>query len=587
MAALRTRPPGARGGDGRGCDLTGSTGAAENAGSAGNQQRETSLAVNAYLAADKAAQSGNEGAAREKLQHLRTIQGHYWRIFYGILSANLARRRGGMDFSDDERLLVDLGVVDPRMLGFERGKAEPGVKNLLEEVKSQSVSGCCYMSEWIANRHHQLQLETALTRTDDAEDNTYESQLNEARGRVLSRLSQHFTGLPGIPLEVSESMRSGELDRIVIASGLKALKEPRRKYLLRRHNLWALREQALAKARARANSQGALRLFELLNEVYAREWRTRHDSYLNAETAGDAASGSGEQTSVSVSNPDADALMSEARQMRMRMILMNAIDGTAESGAVLAGRGPRVTKAGLADFLPIPQTFDRALAELPPVVIVPGSGRGFFAWESGWAMLALSPLVGLDDSVATAFAWLRMFDDRFNRGGALRAAYEKKFPGAVFRNDFPVDYRAWICRLSKGEAGAMHPERRAFFREYIGPDLSGPMLPPNLRNVGPQTLAAICRRLEKQVTADDGDVNLYRRLAAIYWQQGNMEAAGVQFNAAMRLAPDDGETLFAAGMFMRGQGDAEAANDCFRFGSERARDTMWGVYCQDALANIL
>ena len=112
-------------------------------------------------------------------------------------------------------------------------------------------------------------------------------------------------------------------------------------------------------------------------------------------------------------------------------------------------------------------------------------------------------------------------------------------------------------------------------------------MPPNLRNIGPQTMVAICRRLEKQVANGDNDVNLHRRLAALYWQQGNFEAAGVQFNAAMQLAPDDGETMFSAGMFMRGQGEGEAANDCFRFGAERARESMWGIYCQDALANLL
>lgn len=547
------------------------------------------MAVNAFVMAEQAARDGSENAAAECQQHLRVIQKRYWQLFYSILSTNMTRRRGQpLDFSEDERLFLDLGLVDLRMLGGADHERQD-MRELGEEIRSKGLSGCYYLSEWLTEKYQQFQLESDITVMDEAEENNYASQLGEARKRVLSRLAEFFTGLPGVPLEVSEAMRSGDMDKVIVSAGINCLRNPVRKNFLRRHQLWALREQILAKARARANSQGTLRLFEMLNEVYARDWRARLDAY---QVEGEAAREKTvttvqESVSVSVNDPKMDSLMSEARQIRMRMILMSVIDGKDEPDTVLHGRTPRLTKRALAGFLPLAQAFDRGLASLPPLVIVPGSGRGFFAWEAGCVMLALRPVVGLDDSVATAMAWLRMLDDRFNKGGTLRAAYEKKFPGAVFHNDFPADYRAWLTRLTKGDISAMQPDRRVFFRDFIGPDLSGPLLPPNLRNIGPQTMVAICRRLEKQVAAGDNDVNLHRRLAAIYWQQGELEAAGNQFNAAMQMAPGDGETLFSAGMFMRSQGDGEAANDCFKFGRERAADTMWGVYCQDALANLI
>ena len=556
-------------------------------GSSGTQvaREGVALAVNAYFMADKAAQEGDETAVAERSQHLRVIQGRYWRMVQNVFSGNLARRRQGIEFSDDERLLMDVGLVDVRMLG---GDCSQALDELLAEINYKGLSVSYYFSEWLAHRQQQLQMESTLTGGEVAEDD-YASQLMETRRRVLSRLSDFFAGLPGVPLELSESMRSGELDNAVIAAGIAALREPRRKNFLRRRNLWNLREQILAKARARTNSQNALRLFEMLNEIYARDWRERYDAFVNdapdAAKARDATSVTkANMESVSVGNTNVDILMSEIRQMRMRMVLMSAVDGMDEPDIVLHAKTPRLTKRELGGFLHGVQAFDRQLAELPPIVIVPGAGRGFFAWETGCVMLALRPLVGIDDSIATAFAWQRMLEDRFNNGCKLRLTYEQKFPGAVFHTDFPADYRAWLTRLTKGEVGAMPAERRAFFRDHIGPDVSGPLLPPNLRNLGPQTMVAISRRLEKQLAAGDNDVNLHRRLAALYWQQGNMEAAGLQFNAAMQLAPDDGETMFAAGLFMRGQGDIEAANDCFRFGAERARDSLWGIYCQDALA---
>ncbi len=571
--------------------------------------QDAALAVNAFLAVDRSGAGNEESGRRERRQHLAKIQSHYWRGFYVILSGVLSQRRGTLNFTDDQRLFMDLGLIDPRMVDPDR--TPQAVRELTAELGEKALSGCFYLTEWLAERHSQLQLNNAIAAAGtESGDNSYETQLNEARRRVLSRLAPHFTGLPGIPLEVSESMRRGDLDRVTIASGIAAIREPTRKNFLRRHHLWAIREQILTKARARAGSQEALKLFELLGEIYTRDWRARFDTHQSdvereqartrresrrltaataaaASTAAASATPAPEKHTVSVSEPDVDELMSAARQTHMRIVLLGAIDGKPDADTVLHGRTPRVTKRALAAFLPTAQTFDRALSEVPPIVIVPGSGRGFYAWEAGCILLSLQPMVGLDDSVATALALWRMVDDLLNADGQLRQAYERAFPGAVFQTEFPADYRAWLTRLTKGEAGAMDPRRRAFFRDIVGPDVNKPLVPPNLRNVGPQTLAAICRRMEKQAGGDAPDANLHRRLAAVYWQTGNIEAAGLQFTAAMRDAPDDGETLFAAGMFMRSNGDAEAAADCFRWGKERAAGSMWGIYCQDALANQL
>ncbi len=553
-----------------------------------DNQHELKLAVNAYIQANRALAGGRETAAKEKAQHLRTIQSRFWRLFFSVLSDQMTRRRGNLVFGDDERLCIDLGLVDQRMLAVDDEENIRIRKKLLEEVNSKGLSGCYYMTEWFVHCQQQVQIENHISDMEENEDDSYASQLREARRRVLSRLGDLFTGLPGIPLEVSESMRTGDLDRALVASGINAIREPRRRNFLRRHNLWLLREQVLAKARARAGHKGALRLFELLNEVYGREWRARYDLFLSGEEEeATPLPKTPEAMTESVQDPAIDMVMLEARMMRMRLVLMAAVEGQTEQNIVLQGEMPRLTKDGLADFFPLVQAFDRGMTELPPVIIVPGTGRGFFAWETGCILLALRPLVGLDDSMATALAWYRMFDDRMNRGGELRKAYMERFPGAVFETDFAADYRAWLCRLTCGEAEAMSPERRGFFRDVIGPPLSGPLLPPNLRNVGPQTMMAICRRLEKQVAQDESDAKLHRRLAAVYWQQGQFESANLQFTAAMQLDPQDGETLFTAGMFLRGQGEAEAANECFRFGAERATDSLWGIYCQDASRGLV
>ncbi|MDR1612072.1 MAG: tetratricopeptide repeat protein [Planctomycetota bacterium] len=544
-------------------------------------ENDMALAVNAFIAARKRAEGGHAGADKEMAQHLRTIQGRYWRDFFSTLQRVLAKNRQVLEFTDDERLLLDFGVIDVRMLG---GDSAPVSAELTGELRAAGVAGCFHMSEWFIERRNQLLIEDSLADSFIAGDDNYASQIIETRTRILSRLQPYFSSLPGIPAEVSRSMQSGDLDDVILNLGVALLKNDSRPLLLRRRNLWQLREQVIAKARARADGPASLKLFDMLNEVYARDWRERYDKFLRQTD--------GFREPTAASTPDTNSLyftvsgqiMLEARQMRMRIALASAMSHEPRPDTVLSSQGPRLTKTALAAFLPVARSFDRSYSELPPAIIVPGLGRGLFAWEIGCVILSLRPLVGPEDSIATAFACQRMYEDRYRQGGALAREYEKRFPGSSFNNEFPVDYRAWLCRLTKGEISVMTPERRAFFREFVGPDVGGPIVPPNLRNIGPQTREIICRRLEKQLTGGDNDVNLHRRLGALYWQQGNYEAAALQFTSAMRLDPNDGETMFMMGMFLRAQDDQKAANTFFTHGADRAADSMWGVYCRDALA---
>ncbi|MDR1744927.1 MAG: hypothetical protein LBS30_04150, partial [Planctomycetota bacterium] len=329
-------------------------------GSGAGAGEDVSLAVNAFVAVDRAAREGNENALREQRQHLRVIQKRYWRTLYSILASAMTRRRGQLDLSDDERLFIDLGLVDARMLG---GSEQEDLRDLGEEIGSKRLSGCFYLSEWLAEKLQQYQIESDIDAMSGTVEDAYTSQLSEARRRVLSRLSEYFTALPGVPLELSEAVRSGDMAKAIIATGITCLRHPSRKNFLRRHKLWALREQVLAKVRARADSHGSLKLFEALDEVYARDWRSRYDSYVaERDAAGEQARASTRDSSVSAristADPDANSLLSEARQIRMRMALMGVIDGLEEPDTVLSGRGPRLTKPALAGFLSLAQTFD-------------------------------------------------------------------------------------------------------------------------------------------------------------------------------------------------------------------------------------
>ncbi|MDR2390773.1 MAG: hypothetical protein LBE84_03725, partial [Planctomycetota bacterium] len=283
-------------------------------------------AVMAYLSASRMVRDGNAALEDDKQRHLRSIQNRYWRIFFSTLSSILANRQDEFEFTDEERLFLDIGLVDIRMISD--GSNPRAAKAILDRVGEKGPAGCFHLSEWLSERYRQARIDgvpipiDAETMSSDAS-----SRLEETRRRVLARLGPLLTGLPGIPLEVSEAMRSGNLERNLLSINIAALENPRRKTLLHRHKLWKLRNQVLEKARARASGQEAVRLMELLDEIYAREWRERYDRFLHGAPPADRGKTPGAGNDEAAPKSNTDAVLDEARQIRMRMALMDAIEG--------------------------------------------------------------------------------------------------------------------------------------------------------------------------------------------------------------------------------------------------------------------
>jgi len=342
------------------------------------------------------------------------------------------------------------------------------------------------------------------------------------------------------------------------------------------------------KARARVSDERMLQLFDLLDEVYAREWRERYAAWRKGDLP---SSGYTRVIAKAESEPPGERLrrflVSGVRRVRAMtwLVASYAAEAATRPETAMLMDGPRLTKAAVGEALALAATCDRELETSPAAVLVPFRGRGAFLWDQDLLLLALRPSVGAEDSVATALASYRMLADHLNRGGQLRAEYEKRFPGANFRVEFPADYRLWLCRVARGDFKAMPPARRAFFRDFVGPDCSGILAPANLRNLGPQTRLAIRSRLEKQMAVSGGDANLLRRLAVLLWQDGDLGGAAARMAEASAKAPADGEILLSLGLLHRSRGDDAGATEAFRQGVERAGGTIWALYCQDAMEN--
>ncbi|MDR3211321.1 MAG: hypothetical protein LBU79_05330 [Planctomycetota bacterium] len=549
----------------------------------GRTDDELSAAVNGYLSALLRLRSGIAGAEAEGKPFLTILESRFGSNLKSIVEANLSRHHDHPDFANDERLFIDLGLMDVRFVGND------DLTPLLDELKTTRFPSVFFLSEWLSQRHQTLQVESSINEMPGAKKKEeQETASMKTRRRLLGTLAEYFDRLPGIPSDVLQSIRTGKFDDSLLSFSINLMKNHNRQLLLRRRNLWQFREQVMAKAKARANDNPTtLRLFDALNQLYARDWNERYIMYSlehSQSKFGEEDEGETESHDNTPPLSLSGLLLLDVKQVNLASILAARVNGDASPDFILhSAETPRLAKADISRLKTLFTTFDRSLGEFPPIVIVPGSGRGIYVWESDYILLFLRPAVNVDDSMATALAFQRMINDCLKNDNALKKAYTEAFPEAVFRNDFPVDYRAWFCRLSHGDISAMSQGRRDFFRFHIGPDITGPMLPANLREVGPQTRDIICRRLEKQIASGEKDYRIHSRLAAIYWYNGNLEAAGVQYNTATIMAPNDGETLFTAGMFMRAADSSKGADTFFRQGAEKANNSLWGIYCQDAL----
>lgn len=503
-----------------------------------------------------------------------------WKRIELIIRLLAASSGENIEFAFDDRLLMDTGFLDARLLP-ESGHAIQ--EQLPEEVSSLAAVKCKFVSSWLADQYHRARLESVMDDTGSSNGTAgVATQMTNMRQRVLSRLAPFFVGLPGVAKETVDNLLSGEMDSKIISLSVALLEAGERKGYLVRNQLWKMRNQTLTKALARVDNPAAQKLFGLLDELYVRDWRERYGAYRHGEQSYASSWEKGSSRHNTVHAAMANAII----VLRSWVCLGSVIDGEDNPQSVILRDEPRLQAQAMRSVLANAQAFDRTLGEIPEIVILPYRGRGFYAWDEETIVIAVRPMVGAEDSLATALARQRMLSDLLQGDGKLCKEYERRFPGAVFQTDFPVDYRVWLCRMAQGDVTAMTPEKRSFFRDLIGPDMRGPLLPPNLRNISSLTRQTIRQRLEKQMASGSGDMNMHRRLGALFWLEGNIQAAQQHYMAALRHSPHDGETLLSLGLLSRSHGEDPAARGFFRVGAEQDGKSLWGQYCRDALEGL-
>ena len=522
---------------------------------------EIDLRVTEFLAARAPGDPGPELA-----RLAGDLNGFWWRDVERLLARVARDTPDRVAFSPDERLLLDLGVLDWRLLpGGDRLRPA-----LLRELAAPGRPHVHYFSEWIARRFRQSLLYGEMS-PPGGDVPTSTVIIRDLRGRLYMRLNPLFRNLPGFDQKAVDLFLSGRVDATLDAMTRKLAEGPDERLEEQRRQLNDIRLRLLVRARERARGPEDISLFDALRDLDRQVARERASVRVDVPVAA-ARTVSAEEREKFV--------LEEARFVKNVLWLGVANSGVTRATSVLVSDQPRLTKADLDAVFARVREVDPALPLGSTVLIAPFQGGGFYEWDRDTLFVPLVPARSPDHAVLGALASYRILLDTLQESGRLKADYEKAF-GGEFHVGFARDYKAWVLEVAKGLKDALDPERFAFFRDRLGPNPATLFAPPSWLGAGSredgEKLRA-CRALAAKSEA--GYEEHYRLAVHAAAAQQNAQAID-HLQAALRQRPADGRALLALGVLTARSGDVGTSRRYLADCAAQAPNTLWSVLAAD------
>jgi hypothetical protein len=501
------------------------------------------------------------------------LNGLYWRAVERLLGRLARESPHRFSFSPEERLLLDVGLLDPRLVPG--GDALRDV--LLGEVASPGRSDASYFSEWAARRFHQALLYGEMSPPDGAVP-TSTVIIRDLRGRLYLKLTPLFANLPGFDVKAVDLLLSGRIDATLDAMQKKLAQVSDERLSDQRRALAEIRERLLARARERARGSEDLSLFDALRD-------------LDRQVAGNRASVRTElplAASRTLSPEERERfLLEEVRFVKGVLWLGVSGSGLTRATSVLLSDGPRTRRAELDRILARIAECDPALPPPGSILIAPFAGGGFYEWDRDTVFLPLVPTRSPEQAAVTAFAHYRVLLDSLQDGGRLRGAYEGAFGSSdEFHAAFTRDYRAWVLDVGRGYRAALDARRFDFFAEHVGPQASTLFAPAAWGETGSRQGEEILKQARLRMSQGQATVEDCTRLAIAGARSHQFVGAIESLQTALRLAPSDGRTLLALGFLTSRTGDLDAARAFLGDCVARAPNTLWAVYAAGELQKL-
>lgn len=506
----------------------------------------------------------------ELLQLAAEIDSHYWLQVRTVLVRAARESPDRLDFSPDDRLLLDLGLVDWRVLpGGDSNRPA-----LLRELYAEAPPNRFTLSEWIAQRFRQFVLCGGMTR-DEGETLSATRIIRDMRTRLYMKLSPLFRNLPGFGRDHVELFLSGRIDETLYAMDRKRERHPDPRLAEQRVQLESIRTRLVTRARERARTDEDLALFDALREL-------DRQAVLKRAPRPPAV----RPPRVLSPSEREEFVRSELRFLRSVLWLGVTGSGLARTHSVLLSGQPRVTKPDLDPVLGQIRTCDPTLPEASAFLIAPYVGGGFYEWDRDTVFIPLLPTRSAEEAAASATARYRLLLDRFQEGGKLLREYELAVGGDDPASAFVRDYRNWIHGVGKGFKGALDPARFNFFKTMIGPQPSNLYASRDWTALTPQERNDLLKACRDRVSRGEGTFDDHTTLAAAHAQQQHIAPALTELQAALKINPVDGRALLAMGHLSARLGAQETARKRLKECVSLAAGTLWAVYATDELNRL-
>lgn len=520
---------------------------------------------------------GNILASDEGAKVIQKLDSIYWKKVEEIVSGALSGDADRFILDKYQRLIVDLGLIDARIIEESQLPRVALLKELYERVGYNIL----YLSEWLSRRMQNFIVmgtleENSAPSIQSTQQGATVTNMREARVKIYRLITPLLSNLPGVSQKQVELVTSGKLDDAIDTIYLQLEKGETKELAESLSQLKALKSMILSKAKGRASTPDDYTHFDHLRKL--DEAMDEMRKYIKSERA---------VMKREVTAADkVNFLLSEMRLVKSLMRLGIAGSGLSKNHSTMLSVSRRVTKSKIVDVMNRVKECDPSLPMEHTIMVAPMGGVGFYEWDRDTIFIPLCPSVSIEEAIVMGFASYRIMLDMTQNESRLKKAFESDLSSTNFRSDFTRLYTTWVLKVGSGYKAAMTEKQYEFFKKAIGPSEPDLFGPKELAQQTPEERMKFIKEARNKLSRGEEDYMIRYGLGVIYWKERRPSDALREIAAAVKINPVDPRAMFTLGFLCTIAGFDEKAKKAFEEVLEIAPNTIWQIYAQEYLAKL-
>jgi len=517
---------------------------------------------------------GNPDDIRKAIASLNNF---FWEKTETIISNKAPNKNEELQLDNEERLLIDMGVVHRDLVGAKDSDYETLISEL--QIK-ETNSNIFYVSEWLQYRWHleavlsNLKLDRLTNQMTFQNEEIYIRE-HERREKSFGRLKPIIIGIPGMSSKIFKTMKSNRLfyyleselytevtQKKVVSDESLHMRQYFNKFLKQ------LQQRCLTK---------------ILKDSFF-EFSESHKKIC--EWIVDYSTGKREEIKVVETEIENQSTLSQSHMTQNLHLLRSLINlgvtqtGTKRAFSPLFVIKDRTTKNKIFNMMKGIKSADPYLPGPPDILLAPYAGEGFFEWDRDTLVLPITTEKSLEVTFSSALAKYRILTDVLNFEGKLRASWVAEFGKENFQENFSKSYHNWIIGVGQGHTLAMENKKKfKFFMKHIGPNPSVGILPVELKNMDQAQQLEEIKKCRTKLNSGRYDKKTVYHLAALNWYRNNIPDACENMKIAHDMDPRNPSIHFSCAYLSERYNRLDFAG-IYRNIIKKHPRTIWKVYAE-------